>query len=558
MVRSVCAVYSRHPRYVPQQLAREIHHGTNPFFTEVITPVTRPQDREQIVNGGPCVIVSSSGMLWGGPSAGYAASLAPNPANAILITGYQDEESPGRALLNLAQQSGPRSLALADKTVPVECRFETYSLSAHADRMQIAGLIEALDPRSVVLVHGDRQAKQELADALYTRDVELADDGAVIVRGYPVRNKTATSVGPALLTPSAAVRIVGPATGSPLNAARMAEAWLGREPTAEETAALTAQLEDFGLIQRDSGSPDLLWPLTQPARLAQPTAEDLAMEQQLKEENPKGTLLEICMRRRLPPPRKLATIHRGRHAVELRITIDGQEIVSEPQFAHAEKMAEQLAARELLRQFSLLSPVEELRRITDADAAELRQTNPKGRLLELVAQNKWARPLIETRAVPNGFIGAASLRLPHGQTLQAVPAVASQNKIAEQAACASLLERAQAWMAETAPEGALPPATVPAARASGAEASPDPRMVLNELRQRAVIADFGYEQTNQHGPHHALVFTFLAWATTPDGRRIESGPVDGVNKRNAQLRAATDLVGLLTQHGAIANDPPEE
>ena len=47
-------------------------------------------------------------MLSGGPSAGYCQELAKNANDAILLTGYPDEESPGRALLDLARSEGPK------------------------------------------------------------------------------------------------------------------------------------------------------------------------------------------------------------------------------------------------------------------------------------------------------------------------------------------------------------------------------------------------------------------------------------------------------------------
>jgi len=82
----------------------------------------------------------------GGPSAGYCQELAQNANDAILLTGYQDEESPGRALLDLARCEGPKQLRLGQATVPVACLFGTYGLSAHAGLLQANGY-ELLDQR---------------------------------------------------------------------------------------------------------------------------------------------------------------------------------------------------------------------------------------------------------------------------------------------------------------------------------------------------------------------------------------------------------------------------
>ena len=76
-------------------------------------------------NPGPAVIVASSGMLAGGPSLSYARSLAPKPENAILLTGYQDEESPGRRLQELGDQGGKGTIRLGADKIDVQCHLAT-------------------------------------------------------------------------------------------------------------------------------------------------------------------------------------------------------------------------------------------------------------------------------------------------------------------------------------------------------------------------------------------------------------------------------------------------
>jgi len=91
-------VYRGHEPFVSRNLAHEIRRSPHAFYTDSIQPVTRPEDRTRVLDTSPCIIVASSGMLSGGPSAGYCRQLARNANDAILLTGYQDEESPGRAL----------------------------------------------------------------------------------------------------------------------------------------------------------------------------------------------------------------------------------------------------------------------------------------------------------------------------------------------------------------------------------------------------------------------------------------------------------------------------
>ena len=167
MVRAVCDIYAGHPDYLTRTLRERAEKGRGLFYTADgrVRPVRRSDDREAIVAGGPAVVVASSGMLAGGASAWYAARLASQPDALIAITGYQDEEAPGRRLQEVAAGK-TTTLALEGATVPVHCRVETYGLSAHADENELVGLISALRPRYVALVHGDGGARRSLAAAL--------------------------------------------------------------------------------------------------------------------------------------------------------------------------------------------------------------------------------------------------------------------------------------------------------------------------------------------------------------------------------------------------------
>ncbi|MDQ2996666.1 MAG: hypothetical protein M3R61_06365, partial [Chloroflexota bacterium] len=146
--------------------------GGRPFFGGTVKPIETPAQRERILAEPPCCIIASSGMLTGGPSAFFAAHLVDRPEASILITGYQDEEAPGRKLLDAASGSN-RTLMLQGKPVTLRCRVEKYGLSAHADGTELAGLVSALKPKAVALVHGDPEARAALAARLRDQTVVL-------------------------------------------------------------------------------------------------------------------------------------------------------------------------------------------------------------------------------------------------------------------------------------------------------------------------------------------------------------------------------------------------
>lgn len=182
MVRDINRMYTRNPTYLKNSLGRRILKGIEPFYTEEIRAVAPSQDRAALLSeSGPMVLLSSSGMLTGGPSAQYAKALAPSENACIIITGYQDEESPGRQLLNLLENPDAGTLTVNGSMVPVKCHVEQVGLSAHGDKSEITALLERLSPRHVFLVHGNPEVIQELGGELaaadYRRQVYLPQCG---------------------------------------------------------------------------------------------------------------------------------------------------------------------------------------------------------------------------------------------------------------------------------------------------------------------------------------------------------------------------------------------
>jgi Cft2 family RNA processing exonuclease len=179
LVRRVCDTYMLMPEALAPRLKRQVRRGYQPFRGPNVTFVRDERERERILAGPPACIVSSSGMLTGGPSAWYAARLLADANASILITGYQDEESPGKKLLDVAEHKQD-TLDIEGVTLPVHCRVAKYSLSAHADGGELASYAAALSPRRVALVHGDSDARAALCTLLTNTDVVLPVEGTTL------------------------------------------------------------------------------------------------------------------------------------------------------------------------------------------------------------------------------------------------------------------------------------------------------------------------------------------------------------------------------------------
>ncbi len=227
MVRAVCQAYTAFAGFLPLALQER----NAQFFSGHIRPVQNKDQRNSLLwEPGPAVIVASSGMLSGGPSQAYARSLAVSSQNAILLTGYQDEESPGRRLQIIAEK-GRGALRLGENgsnaaPVDVQCHLETYSLSAHADEGQLVSLIETLDPKHIMLVHGDAAARQSLEQALKPRRriIHLPKAGQAISLQFD--RKKLAQPGEPVLSASRGWKELAPTGGGYFSLAELPGCWL--------------------------------------------------------------------------------------------------------------------------------------------------------------------------------------------------------------------------------------------------------------------------------------------------------------------------------------------
>ncbi len=133
-----------------------------------VEPVKNPTARDRAFRGE--VVVTTSGMLDGGPVHQYLKRAKDNPRSAILLTGYQVEGTNGRQLVETG------SMEIEGRVENVKCEVMQFDFSAHAGHKDLVKFVKACDPEKVVLVHGER--REDLAADL-DREVLLPEVGQV-------------------------------------------------------------------------------------------------------------------------------------------------------------------------------------------------------------------------------------------------------------------------------------------------------------------------------------------------------------------------------------------
>ncbi|HNY88249.1 MAG TPA: beta-CASP ribonuclease aCPSF1 [Methanoregulaceae archaeon] len=169
MIREATAIHTTYPEYLNSELRNQIFkEGLNPFLAECFVPVDSSDLREKVINGDPCVIITTSGMLNGGPVMEYLSGLASDERNALVFVGYQAEGTMGRRI-----QKGWREIPVGRKgTIVINLEIVTIDgFSGHSDRRQLINYIGHVQPKpeKIFTIHGDENNTIDLASSLYKR-----------------------------------------------------------------------------------------------------------------------------------------------------------------------------------------------------------------------------------------------------------------------------------------------------------------------------------------------------------------------------------------------------
>ena len=119
------------------------------------------------------VIITSSGMMDGGPVLSYMNKLKNDPKSAVLLTGYQVEGTNCRLLMEKGK------LNFYGVLENVECEVKYFDFSAHAGHSELINFAKACKPEKIVLFHSDDRTP--LIDPLKdTAEVYTPNNGEMI------------------------------------------------------------------------------------------------------------------------------------------------------------------------------------------------------------------------------------------------------------------------------------------------------------------------------------------------------------------------------------------
>jgi hypothetical protein len=168
MISEATAIHTAYPEYLAKNVRNSIlYEGINPFQSDYFTIVEHPSAREEIVDGGQCIILATSGMLEGGPVIDYFKRLAGDKRNTIIFVSYQIDGTMGSRV-----QKGLGDVPIINsngkmEVTKVEMQVETVrGFSGHSDRRQLVNYIQRVKPKPerIIVVHGEKSKSISMAN----------------------------------------------------------------------------------------------------------------------------------------------------------------------------------------------------------------------------------------------------------------------------------------------------------------------------------------------------------------------------------------------------------
>ena len=160
MISEATAIHTAYPEYLAREVRNSIlHEGINPFQSDYFTIVEHPSARQEIIEGEPCIVMATSGMLEGGPVIEYFKSLAQEERNTIIFVSYQIEGTLGRrvqkGITETPMINSEGKMGILEMSLRVE---SIEGFSGHSDRKQLFNYIRRIAPKleRIVICHGER------------------------------------------------------------------------------------------------------------------------------------------------------------------------------------------------------------------------------------------------------------------------------------------------------------------------------------------------------------------------------------------------------------------
>lgn len=158
MISKALRIYRHNAIYTNDDIKKRILMSEEDPFKSKRVHKPRTKDRSDVL-AEPSIIVSTSGMLTGGPALFYLDKFHNDPKNSLVFIGYQ---APGTLGSRIA--AGEKKVFFGEREIEIRMRVEQVKISGHADYNELLQFIKNTQGlKRVFIIHGE---KSDLKDEL--------------------------------------------------------------------------------------------------------------------------------------------------------------------------------------------------------------------------------------------------------------------------------------------------------------------------------------------------------------------------------------------------------
>lgn len=170
MIWDINAIHTAYPDFLSRNVRSSVFADNNPFVAECFKQVGSAQERKLVIEGGPCVVLATSGMLVGGASVEYLRNFADNEKNGICFVCYQPPNGLGRQLQEGTLKEAVFQVEGKEEKCPVKFEVKTVEgFSGHSYRNELIAFLNNVSPcpKKIIINHGEVSRALDLASSVY-------------------------------------------------------------------------------------------------------------------------------------------------------------------------------------------------------------------------------------------------------------------------------------------------------------------------------------------------------------------------------------------------------
>ena len=140
----------------------QLHEALNLIVLE------QGQAEKMRLTGGRLFVITAGMMSENTAAYNLALRMMEDPDQAIFFVGYTDPDTPG-GRLKAAKDGEPFTFSPSAGQVTRRCQIEDFDLTAHANREELLDFVGAVDPRVVLLGHGEEASRNWFEAQIHAR-----------------------------------------------------------------------------------------------------------------------------------------------------------------------------------------------------------------------------------------------------------------------------------------------------------------------------------------------------------------------------------------------------